>query len=92
MLVALVHVHSITLVRHLNAVSRGAACMILILATAAGEAAANGGRQPVRSLLELRQDKVVVQKWDLSCGAAALATLLSISMVTPFQKRNSPAA
>ena len=33
-------------------------------------------RLPVRSLLEIRQDHVVVQKWDTSCGAAALATLL----------------
>src|SRR5688572_16043595 len=31
---------------------------------------------PVRSLLEIRQQNVVVQKWDTSCGAAALATLL----------------
>jgi hypothetical protein len=31
---------------------------------------------PVRSLLELRQENVVVQQWDTSCGAAALATLL----------------
>jgi hypothetical protein len=31
---------------------------------------------PVRSLLEMRQAKVVVQEWDTSCGAAALATLL----------------
>jgi len=30
----------------------------------------------VRSLLEIRQEKVVVQEWDTSCGAAALATLL----------------
>lgn len=30
-----------------------------------------------RSLLEMRQENVVVQKWDLSCGAAALATLLT---------------
>lgn len=29
-----------------------------------------------RSLLELRQERVVIQKWDLSCGAAALATVL----------------
>ncbi len=35
-----------------------------------------GGREPVRSLLEMRQERVVVQSWDLSCGAAALATLL----------------
>jgi len=31
---------------------------------------------PVRSLLEIRQQNVVVQEWDTSCGAAALATLL----------------
>ena len=33
--------------------------------------------QAVRSLLEARQDKVVIQKYDLSCGAAALATVLT---------------
>ena len=31
----------------------------------------------VRSLLEMRHHRVVVQNWDLSCGAAALATLLN---------------
>lgn len=30
----------------------------------------------VRSLLEIRQHQVVMQQFDLSCGAAALATLL----------------
>jgi predicted double-glycine peptidase len=34
-------------------------------------------RGPVKSLLEMRRDRVVVQKWDLSCGAAALATVLN---------------
>lgn len=33
--------------------------------------------RPVRSLLEMRQDRVVMQEFDLSCGAAALATLLN---------------
>jgi len=28
------------------------------------------------SFLEMRQNKVVIQQWDLSCGAAALTTLL----------------
>ena len=36
----------------------------------------SAGAAPVRSLLELRQDKIVMQEWDLSCGAAALTTLL----------------
>jgi len=31
----------------------------------------------VTSLLEMRHERVVVQKWDLSCGAAALTTLLN---------------
>lgn len=34
-------------------------------------------RQPVGSLLEQRQRHVVMQEWDLSCGAAALTTLLN---------------
>ncbi len=33
-------------------------------------------KKPVTSFLEMRQDKVVIQQWDLSCGAAALTTLL----------------
>lgn len=33
-------------------------------------------RGPVVSLLEMRQAGVVIQHWDISCGAAALATLL----------------
>ncbi|NIA72354.1 C39 family peptidase [Pelagibius litoralis] len=31
----------------------------------------------VKSLLEVRRERVVVQNWDLSCGAAALTTLLN---------------
>jgi uncharacterized protein len=31
---------------------------------------------PVRSMLELRQRNIVLQKFDLSCGAAVLATIL----------------
>ncbi len=34
------------------------------------------GERAVTSLLEMRRDKVVIQEWDLSCGAAALTTLL----------------
>jgi predicted double-glycine peptidase len=33
--------------------------------------------EPVESLLEQRQQFVVTQQWDLSCGAAALATILN---------------
>jgi predicted double-glycine peptidase len=36
-----------------------------------------GLAEPVRSMLEFRQDKIVLQQFDLSCGAAALATILA---------------
>ncbi len=31
----------------------------------------------VKSFLEIRRENVVIQQWDLSCGAAALTTLLN---------------
>lgn len=34
----------------------------------------------VKSLLEMRRERVVVQEWDLSCGAAALSTLLTYQL------------
>jgi predicted double-glycine peptidase len=49
----------------------------MTLSSAAGSVGLAAERQAVRSLLEMRHDKVVVQQWDLSCGAAALATLLN---------------
>jgi predicted double-glycine peptidase len=41
----------------------------------------------VTSLLEARQQDVVVQKWDLSCGAADLATLLTYNLGLPTTER-----
>jgi uncharacterized protein len=51
-----------------------AAIMAGQVAVAAASAAAD---RPVRSLREIRHEAVIVQKFDLSCGAAALATLLN---------------
>lgn len=48
---------------------------------------ADAQARPVRSLMELRQDRVVVQQWDLSCGAAALATLLNFQHNDPVDER-----
>lgn len=55
-----------------------AACfaLLLLLAVAAVDARA-GEPRAVRSLLEARQDGVVTQEFDLSCGAAALTTVLN---------------
>jgi predicted double-glycine peptidase len=41
---------------------------------------ASAARRPVRTMLELRQDGVVRQAWDLSCGAAALSTVLTYDL------------
>lgn len=40
--------------------------------------------RPVRSLLEKRQENVVIQRWDNSCAAAALATILTYDMGFPI--------
>jgi len=64
-----------------------------VLALAAAFAAATPGAagagddRPVRSLLESRQHKVVLQEWDTSCGAAALATLLRFQLGDPVTER-----
>ena len=43
-------------------------------------------RRPVTTLLEIRQANVVMQKWDISCGAAALATVLTYSLSHPVSE------
>ncbi len=35
------------------------------------------GAKPIRTLKELRDEGVVRQRWDMSCGAAALSTVLT---------------
>lgn len=40
-------------------------------------AIAGESREPIKTLLEMRHENVVIQKWDISCGAAALGTLLN---------------
>lgn len=43
--------------------------------------------RPVRSLLEMRHHDVIIQSWDLSCGAAALATLLRYEWGDPVTEK-----
>ena len=45
------------------------------------------GRHPVRSLLEMRREGVMIQNWDLSCGAAALAILLRYEFGEPVTEK-----
>jgi predicted double-glycine peptidase len=35
------------------------------------------GTKPIRTLKELRDEGVIRQRWDMSCGAAALSTILT---------------
>jgi len=62
-------------------------CFLSILAVFSIPPGITANRQPVQSLLEMRQDRVVVQKWDLSCGAAALATILNYQHQDPVQEK-----
>ena len=66
--------------------ARRASRAFFVLLLAAGAAAAEG-RGPVRSLLEIRQENVIVQQWDVSCGAAALATLLTYHHGEPVSEK-----
>jgi len=43
---------------------------------------------PVRSLLEMRRQNVVLQHWELSCAAAALATILRYQYGVPVTERS----
>jgi predicted double-glycine peptidase len=45
------------------------------------------GSMSVTSLKEIREAGVVIQKWDISCGAAALATVLTYHFDDPVTER-----
>src|SRR5690348_10128644 len=62
-----------------------AAVCLLSFLVLVGPSLAIGG--PVHSLQEIRQDGVIIQKWDTSCGAAALATVLTYSLKEPVSER-----
>jgi uncharacterized protein len=44
-------------------------------------------RRAVKSLLEMQRENAVVQKFDLSCGAAALATILNFQHGDPVTEK-----
>ena len=43
---------------------------------------------PVQSVVEIRHDNVVLQQWELSCAAAALATILRYQFGVPVTERS----
>jgi uncharacterized protein len=71
--------------RHLTVAAVVVAGLTTLVSAAA--AAESDGRRAVRSLLEMRREKVVVQDWDLSCGAAVLATLLTYQHGDPVPEK-----
>jgi predicted double-glycine peptidase len=69
----------------------GVALAVLLVAPqsrAAPDHAATDAK-PVRSLLELRDEKLVRQHWDLTCGAAAIATLMTYQLGDPVNERQA---
>lgn len=54
-------------------------CLYVALPTLAAER--------VRSLKEIREDAVIVQQWDTSCAAAAVATVLTYTFGDPVSEQ-----
>jgi len=69
------------------ACSRLLAGALLVAAVTGSAAGAEDAPRRVRSLTELRQQGVIRQHWDLSCGAAAIATLLTYQLGRPVTER-----
>lgn len=51
--------------------------------------AASSVERPIRSLLEMRQENVIIQQWDNSCAAAALATILTFDKGFPVSEEEA---
>ena len=63
-------------------------CLLTFSITYNGNAYANNyDTKPVISLLEKRHENVILQKWELSCAAAALATILRYQHDLPVTER-----
>lgn len=50
-------------------------------------AAETHAERAVRSLMEMRQENLIIQQWDNSCGAAALATILTYDKGYPVTEQ-----
>ena len=67
-------------------------CLLLVMASiaTAGDVVIPLGQQrlttSVKSLLEIRDQNLVRQGWDISCGAAALSTILTYDFGKPYSE------
>ncbi len=66
---------------------RLSALLALLMVAACATSSGDTGWTPVQSVQEFRQSHVVVQQWDLSCGAAALATLMNYQHGAAFTEK-----
>jgi hypothetical protein len=70
----------------------GAAALSVLVAASATRAAPPPlapDAKPVRSLMELRNERLVRQHWDISCGAAVIATLMTYQLGEPVSERQA---
>ena len=70
--------------------SRLAAFVTALLAVAVASPRAEGP-PPFRSLKEIRERGVVIQQWESSCAAAAVATVLTYGFDDPVSERTAAA-
>ncbi|HYD95283.1 MAG TPA: C39 family peptidase [Noviherbaspirillum sp.] len=61
--------------------------LLLVAAFSLLPAAGAHAERAVRSLLEMRQENLIIQQWDNSCGAAALATILTFDRGYPVTEQ-----
>ena len=63
--------------------------ILLFFVTLPRAEAGDGHRRPVRSLLEIREEGVAIQRWDIRCRAAARTTVLTYRFNDPCPKKRS---
>jgi predicted double-glycine peptidase len=74
--------------RNLSCVGRAAFSVFVGLLLFGTSSFAGNVASPVRSILEIRHENVVLQQWELSCAAAALATILRYQHGVPVTERS----
>lgn len=65
-----------------------ARALVFLLLTTLGGMSGAAETEPVQSVIEIRHQNVVIQQWDLSCAAAALATILRYQHDDPVTERS----
>lgn len=74
--------------RYLNGVAIVAFSVLAACLCGGAAVLAADSAPPVRSLIEMRHQNVILQQWELSCAAAALATILRYQYNVPVTERS----